>query len=126
MGEKIKSFTDLKAWQEGHQLVLMIYKITEDFPKKENFNLALQMCRCAVSITSNIAEGFSRKSQKEKVRFYYVALGSITELQNQLIIARDLGYLKKEKFNQLIEQTTHVQKLINGLIKSSKILNTLY
>jgi len=124
MGEKIKSFTDLKAWQEGHQLVLMVYKITEDFPQKENFNLTLQMRRCVSSITSNVTEGFSRKSQKEKARFYYVALGSITELQNQLIIAKDLSYLKKEEFNQLIEQTTMIQKLISGLIKSSKTLNT--
>jgi four helix bundle protein len=124
MSEKIKSFSDLKTWQEGHKLVLMIYKITEDFPTKENFNLTLQMRRCAVSITSNIAEGFSRKSNKEKDRFYYVTLGSVTELQNQLMITRDLHYLMEEEFNQVAQQTTKVQKLINGLIKSSKILNT--
>ncbi len=126
MGEKIRSFSDLKAWQEGHQLVLMTYKITDDFPTKENFNLTLQMRRCAVSITSNIAEGFSRKSNKEKDRFYYVTLGSITELQNQLLIAKDLHYLDYEKFKQISEQIVRIQKLVNGLIKSSKILNTKY
>ena len=124
MGEKIKSFTDLKAWQEGHLLVLMIYKITDSFPQKEVFAITLQMRRCVVSVTSNTAEGFSRRSQKDKMRFYYIALGSIAELQDQLIIAKDLKYLDKERFNRLIEQTTRVQKLINGLVKSSKKLNT--
>jgi len=124
MNGKIKSFTDLKAWQEGHQLVLMIYEITDIFPKKEIFTLVPQMRRCVISITSNIAEGFSRKSQKEKSQFYYVALGSITELQNQLIIARDLNYLNKENFSHLIDQIIKVQKLVNGLVKSSKILTT--
>lgn len=80
------------------------------------------MRRCVISITSNIAEGFSGRSKKEKARFYYVALGSITELQNQLIIAKDLRYLDTEEFNQLISQTTKVQKLINGLVKSSRKL----
>lgn len=124
MGEKIRSFSDLKTWQEGHQLVLMIYKITDEFPKNEIFNLTSQMRRCVTSITSNIAEGFSRKSSKEKSQFYYVALSSLTELQNQLIISRDLNYFQKEMFNQLSEQTIKVQKLVNGLVKSSKILNT--
>ena len=124
MSGKIRSFVDLTAWQEGHRLVLMIYKATENFPKKETFILTSQMRRCVISITSNIAEGFSRKTQKEKLKFYYVAFGSITELQNQLIIAKDLNYLEKEKFDQLNEQIIKVQKLINGLVKSSKILTT--
>ena len=118
--EKIKSFTDLIAWQKGHQLVIAIYKATNEFPKKEMFALINQMCRCAVSITGNIAEGFSRKGTKEKIQFYYMSLGSVTELQNQLLIARDIGYLPKEKFNNLVGQTIEVSKLINGLIKSLK------
>ena len=118
--EKIKSFTDLIAWQKGHQLVIAIYKATNEFPKKEMFALTNQMCRCAVSITSNIAEGFSRKGTKEKIQFYYMSLGSVTELQNQLLIARDIGYLPKEKFNNLARQTIEVSKLINGLIRSLK------
>lgn len=124
MEEKIRSFTDLKAWQEGHRLVLTIYKATENFPKEEVFAIIPQMRSCAVSITSNIAEGFSRKTKKEKSQFYYVALGSITELQNQLVISRDLNYLKKEEFNKIAEQTIKIQKLINGLIKSSKTFDT--
>lgn len=122
----IKSFTDLNAWKQSHQLVLLIYKITTRFPGSQQFSLVNQMQRAAVSITSNIAEGFSRKSKKEKSQFYYTSLGSLTELQNQLLIAKDLEYIKKEEFKNIADQTVVVSKLINGLIKSSKILTTYY
>ena len=121
---KIKSFTDLYAWQEGHQLVLSIYKITKSFPSDERFGLIDQMRRCSVSITSNIAEGFSRRGKKEKKQFFYTALGSITEIQNQLLIARDNSYFSKEMFKSLADRTITVSKLTNGLIKSSNSLNT--
>jgi four helix bundle protein len=121
---KIKSFTDLNAWKEGHKLVLMIYEITKNFPKEEIFGLTSQIRRCTVSITSNIAEGFSRQSYKEKVRFYSIALGSITELQNQLLIAKDIGYITKEQFQDIAEQSIKVHKITNGLIKSSKNLDS--
>ena len=124
MGEKIKSFTDLITWQEGHNLVLMIYKIIENFPRKEKFVIIPQMQRCAISITSNIAEGFSRKTNKEKLQFYHISLGSLTELKSQIIIAKDLTYIDEEKFNKVNEQMEKVQKLLNGLIKSGRILNT--
>lgn len=78
------------------------------------------MRRCVISITSNIAEGFSRSGKKEKIQFYYTALGSLTELQNQLLIARDLSYIDSELFKEIAEQTVLVQKLLNGLIKSIK------
>ncbi|MEK9178580.1 MAG: four helix bundle protein [Patescibacteria group bacterium] len=121
---KIKSFTDLNAWQESHKLVLIVYKITKKFPSEEKFGLSDQMRRCSVSISSNIAEGFSRRGQKEKTQFFYMALGSLTELQNQLLVARDLNYCSKEEFQLISEKTIIVSKLVNGLIKSSKILNT--
>lgn len=121
MGEqKIKSFKDLNAWKETHKLVLMIYKITRQFPKEEMFVIVSQIRRCAISISSNIAEGFSRKTKKEKIQFYHTALGSTNELQNQLLISRDLGYLNKENFMRIADQTVKVNKLVNGLIKSSK------
>lgn len=82
------------------------------------------MQRCVVSITSNIAEGFSRRSKKEKSQFYYTSLGSLTELQNQLLISRDLMYINKAEFKEIATQTVVVSKLINGLIKSSRILAT--
>lgn len=119
---KIKSFTDLDAWKEGHRLVLMIYEITRSFPKEEIFGLLSQMRRCAISITSNVAEGFSRQSYKEKAQFYSVAQGSVTELQNQLLISKDIGLIAKEKFNEIAMQSIKVHKIINGLIKSSKTM----
>lgn len=123
--EKIKTFTDLYAWQEAHKLVLMIYKITKDFPKEELFGLTSQIRRATVSITSNIAEGFSRQSYKEKVQFYCMAQGSNTEVQNQLLVAKDINYITKENFNRIAEQSVKAHKLLNGLIKKSKdILNS--
>lgn len=118
--EKIKSFTNLDAWKEAHKLVLSIYKITKDFPAEEKFGLVNQMRRAAISITSNIAEGFSRQSLKEKIQFYSMAKASNTELQNQLLIAKDVGYLNKENFGRLIEQFVRVNKLISGLIRYCK------
>ncbi|MBI4837446.1 MAG: four helix bundle protein [Candidatus Portnoybacteria bacterium] len=120
--KKIKSFTDLKAWQEGHKLVLMIYKITKDFPREEQFGLTIQLRRAGVSFTSNIAEGFSRNSYKEKLQFYSIALGSLTEIQNQLLVAKDIGYMIKEEFDKIAEQTILVNKITNGLIKKSKTI----
>ncbi len=114
---KIKNFTDLRAWREGHKLVLKIYKITEDFPDREIYGLVSQMRRCVVSITSNIAEGFRRTTDKDKNNFYNIALGSLTELQNQLVVARDVGYLEKEEFNYVAYLTVNINKMIFGLKK---------
>jgi four helix bundle protein len=119
---KIKSFTDLTTWQEGHRLVLEIYKITSNFPKEEQFGLTNQLRRAAVSFTSNIAEGFSRFSYKEKSQFYSMALGSLTEIQNQLLIAKDISYMKKPEFEKLASLTVDINKMTNGLIKKSKTM----
>jgi len=115
--QKITSFTKLIAWQEAHKLVLIIYKITNSFPKKELFVLTSQMLRCTISITSNIAEGFTRRGKREKRQFYYTAKASLTELQNQLLIAKDVGYIDQKVFEKIAEQTIKVSKLLNGLIK---------
>ena len=123
MGTKIESFTDLNAWKEGHKLVLEIYRVTKNFPREEMFGLTNQMRRCAVSITSNVAEGFSRNTSKDKAQFYSISLGSVTELQNQLLVARDVGYLEKEEFSKIASQTVIVHKLINGLIKSAVLVS---
>lgn len=120
MNNKIINFTDLIAWKEGHRLVLEVYTITKHFPNKETFILSSQMQRCVISITSNIAEGFSRRGKREKMQFYSTALASLTELQNQLIIAKDLSYVSEQKFNELTELTILVHKLINGLVKSAQ------
>lgn len=121
---KIQSFTDLNAWKEGHKLVLNIYQISKHFPREEIFGLTSQIRRASVSITSNIAEGFCRQSYKEKIQFYSIAHGSLTETQNQLLIAKDIGYINLDEFNKNIELAVTVSKLINGLIKYSKTHNT--
>lgn len=115
--EKIKVFTDLIAWQTGHTLVLSIYEITKKFPKAEEYGLTSQIRRAAVSITSNIAEGYCRHSRKEKIQFYYLSLGSLSESQNQLIIAKDLGYISKQSFDELLLLTENVHRLIYGMIR---------
>ena len=118
--KKIESFMDLNAWKEAHKLVLMIYKITKDFPKEEIFGLTSQIRRAVVSTTSNIAEGFSRQTYKEKIQFYHIAKGSLTEVQDQLLIARDINYINKQDFNDIANQSVIAHKLLNGLIKKSK------
>lgn len=118
MGELIKAFTDLIAWQEAHRLTILIYRHTDGFPRKEIYSLTDQMRRSSVSVGSNIAEGFSRRSKKEKTQFYYMAKGSLTELQNQLFVARDVGYLPAGDFEVLTEQCSRVGRLLTGLIRS--------
>lgn len=118
---KIRSFTDLDAWKEGHKLVLQVYKVTKEFPKEEMYGLTNQLRRCAVSITSNIAEGFSRQTYKDKAQFYAISLGSVTELQNQILIARDVGYIDSDNFRELANQSVTVNKIINGLLKSTRL-----
>lgn len=120
MAEKIKSFTDLNTWKEAHRLVVIIYKTTDEFPSKETYSLVDQMRRCVISISSNIAEGFSRQSKKEKLQFYYMSKGSLTELQNQILVARDVGHINNDKFSKIAEQTIVVGKLLTGLIRSLK------
>ncbi len=119
-GTTIKSFTDLKAWQENHKLVVLIYKITKNFPKEETYSLVDQMKRASTSITSNIAEGFGRQTYKDKVHFYYQAQGSLIELKNQIIVSLDVGYLSKENFGDLMFQADIGHKLLQGLITKSK------
>ncbi|MBI2596656.1 four helix bundle protein [Candidatus Daviesbacteria bacterium] len=117
---KIQSFTDLKVWQEGHILVVMVYKITKYFPKEETYSLTDQMRRSASSITANIAEGFGRHSYKEKLQFYYLAQGSLTELKNFILISKDVGYLDTEDFNSLVDQANLTHQILQGFIKSTK------
>lgn len=117
---KIKTFKDLVVWQEGHNLVLLVYAVTKKFPKEELFGLMSQMRRCSVSITSNIAEGFSRNYYKEKVQFYAMARGSLTELENQLIIAFDVGYLEEVDYKQTMEKLYDVHRLLNAFMKKTR------
>lgn len=120
MEQPIRSFTDLYVWKEGHKLVLDVYKTTRNFPNEERFSLTSQIRRAVVSITSNIAEGFVRQTYKDKIRFYYVALGSLIETQNQLLIARDVGYISKETFEILAAQCVSIHRILNAFIAKTK------
>ncbi len=117
---KIQSFTDLNTWKEGHRLVIMVYKITKTFPKEETYSIIDQMRRASSSVTANIAEGFGRQTYKEKVQFYYMAQGSLTELKNFALIARDVNYLKDNEFNDLSNQADLTHQLLQGLIQKTK------
>jgi len=117
---KISAFTDLRAWQEGHKLVLDIYSCTKNFPQYELFGLVNQMRRAAISFTSNIAEGFRKRSRKEKMQFFTTALASLTELQNQCIIARDVEYMDGDTYVKLSGQSKLVSRITNGLMTKTK------
>ena len=118
--EKIKSFHDLRVWQEAHLLVVSIYRTTKMFPKEEQFGLTNQIRRAAVSITSNLAEGFGRETIKDRVHFYIMSLGSLNEIQSQLLVARDVGYLNDKSWLELENKIIIVNKMLNGLIKKSR------
>jgi four helix bundle protein len=120
MEKKIRDFTDLEVWQLGHDFVIETYKITRDFPKDETYGIVSQLRRSASSITSNIAEGFCRYSFKDKVRFYYNARGSVSESQNHLLIARDVGYLDVEKAAFFLSKASRIRQVLNGLIRSTE------
>ncbi len=117
---KINSFTDLKVWQEGHLLVVAIYKITKQFPKEETYSMVDQMRRAAASVTANIAEGFGRNTYKDKLHFYFVAQGSLTELKNFILIAKDVGYLKAEELSELTDKSNQTHRLLQGFIQKTK------
>ena len=117
MSEKIKNFRDLNIWKLGVEIVENIYKATRSFPKGEVYGLVSQMRRCAVSIPSNIAEGFARKHNKEYRQFLYIALGSCAELETQLEISLRLKYLGEDKCKELLDKVNHVTRMIMNLIK---------
>src|SRR5690349_15118513 len=119
-GTKIRSFTDLKAWQEAYELVMLVYKVTKLFPKEEMYSLIDQMRRAVASIAANIAEGFGRQTYKEKLQFYYLAQGSLIELKNFILIARGVGYLGDSDYNLLVEKANITHQLLQGLLQKTK------
>jgi len=114
----LEATNKLIVFQKAHELALQIYKDTKGFPKEEMYGLTSQIRRAAVSVPSNIAEGKARGSRKENERFLLIARGSLEELKYQVLLARDLGYLEKEKYQKLSELAEDVSKMLNGLIKS--------
>ncbi len=117
MENKIRNFKDLKIWQRGMELAREIYEITEKFPSKETYGLVSQMRRSAISVPSNIAEGFMRRHNKEYKQFLYIALGSLAELETQLILSEQLKFINKKLFNDIQSSIQEINKMIIGLIK---------
>lgn len=111
----LKSYKELTVWQKSIKLVKEIYQLTNEFPKSEVYGLAIQMRRAAVSIPSNIAEGYLRKNRKEFLQFLRISYGSSAELETQLIIAQDLYHdVQYTNAGSLLEE---VQKMLNGIIR---------
>ena len=117
---KIRSFRDLEIWKRGISLVEAVYKATEDFPRQEAFGLTGQIRRAAVSIPSNVAEGFARYHGKEYTQFLYIAMGSCAELSTQLDIALRLGYLDAKRSVALLDEVEQISKMTMGLVKKLK------
>ena len=121
MGTKgtIKSFRDLIAWQKAISIALRIYEATKPFPKEEQFGLTSQMRRLAVSISSNIAEGFGRQTAADKGRFYTMALGSNNELQSQVSVAAGLHFFPEDTAAALDLLLEESRDLIHGIMRSA-------
>ncbi|MBF4493457.1 four helix bundle protein [Flavobacterium sp. JLP] len=113
-------FRKILVWQKSITLVTKIYKATSTFPKEETFGLTSQIRRSSVSIPSNIAEGSGRESNKDFLRFLYISLGSIFEMQTQLEIAKNIIYIKEEEFNLLYEDSREIERMLASLIRKLK------
>ena len=114
------SYKDLVAWQKAMELVTEIYRATKEFPREEVYGLTSQLRRATISIPSNIAEGQGRLTRGEFVQFLGYARGSLLEMETQMLIAGNLGYLSEQQVNRLFELSTEVGRILNGLLASIK------
>ena len=114
----LKNYKELKVWQKAYQICITIYKITKHFPKEEKYGLTSQIRRSAVSVPSNIAEGYGRKTTQEYMQSLYIAYGSHCELETQIMLSNDLGYIKPEDFESLQRDIEEVERMLKALIKS--------
>ncbi len=118
MNNVVRSYRDLQVWQKSRILVSDIYKLSSAFPKEEMYGLTSQMRRAAISIPSNIAEGSSKGSTREYLRFLSIAYGSLCELETQLYLAQDLGFIAPDAINLILEKTNEIGRMINGLSRA--------
>ena len=116
----MKTFRELIVWQKAMSFVTEIYKVSKQFPKDETFGLTSQIKRSAVSIPSNISEGYGRQGLNDYLRFLNIAMASLFELQTQLEIAYNLEYINKEKFDNLYELTREIERMLSSFIRSIK------
>jgi four helix bundle protein len=114
---KFSSFEEINSWQKSRIFNKRIYQITENLNFKKDFDFVRQIRRASISISSNIAEGFERNTDKEFIYFLYVAKASAGEVRSQIYLAFDLDYIAKQEFDELLESVTEISKLLSGLIK---------
>jgi four helix bundle protein len=113
----MKDFRQLKVWQKSHQLALFLYQVTASFPRTESYGLTAQIRRAGVSIPSNIAEGCGRRGDAELARFCDIAAGSASELEYQLLLARDLKLIQPDDYEKLEEQTTEIKRMLTVSVR---------
>jgi len=116
--EMLKNYKELKVWQKAYQLCIKIYKITKGFPKEERYGLTSQMRRAAVSVPSNIAEGYGRKTTQGYMQALYIAYGSNCELETQILLSGDLGSIKSDDLKNLQRDMGDTERMLKALIKS--------
>ena len=114
----LKTYRDLKVWQKSYELCLKIYRITGKFPKEEKYGLTSQLRRSAVSVPSNIAEGYGRKTTADYIRMLYIAYGSICEVETQILLAGDFGFIEKGESKIIKSNIVEVERMLKALIKS--------
>jgi four helix bundle protein len=116
----MNTFREIKVWQKAMNFVTKLYKNTRSFPQEELFGLTIQMRRYAVSIPSNIAEGFGRKSTNEFKRFLQISMGSLFELQTQFEISNNLEFLSESEYNELYQDSREIEVMLSSFINSIK------
>ncbi len=116
----IKTFRELIVWQKSMQLVTNIYRLSQAFPREERYGLTNQLRRSAVSVPSNIAEGFGRQTTKDYLRFLQIAMGSLFEFQTQLEIAKNLEFLSRTDFDSTFEASRELERMLSSLIRKLK------
>lgn len=121
----VQTYRDLQVWQNARVLVKHVYEVTDSFPKKEQYRLVDQMCRAAISIPSNIAEGHGRRSTRDYIRFLNIAYGSLMECEAQSYVAFDLNCISQTQRDRLLSAMSEVARMLNGLINAleRKLLN---
>ena len=117
----VRDFRELKVLERGHQLTLLVYKVTQSFPKEELYGLTSQMRRAAASIPSNHAEGCGRNSQVELARFVHIAGGSASELEYQLLLANDLGHLNESNYLELDKELNEIKRMLYSFEKAAQL-----
>ena len=116
----MRDFRELKIWSRSHELTLEVYRLTRSFPKEEIYGLTSQMRRSSASVPSNIAEGCGRDSDPDFNRFLKIAMGSASELDYQLLLAKDLGYLDSTEYEKQAAEITEIKKMLNSFIQALK------